>query len=72
MSAPRYTYIISKTLDPLFALSIGTAAALVRINREEKEKGKSTQQTVQSLKRRWGLLMGGQRAGAPAGSGFEG
>ena len=25
----------------------------MRINREEKEKGKTTEQTVESLKRRW-------------------
>jgi hypothetical protein len=31
-------------------------AAGVRINREEKEKGKSTQQTIESFKRRWALV----------------
>lgn len=62
----------NRTLDPLFALSIGLTAALVRINREEKEKGKSTTQTIDSLKRRWQLLLGGQRAGASVGGGREG
>ncbi|KAL4986654.1 hypothetical protein BDW68DRAFT_162787 [Aspergillus falconensis] len=31
-------YLISKTLDPLFAAAIGSSAALIRIKREEKEK----------------------------------
>ncbi|KAL6720146.1 hypothetical protein ACLMJK_002067 [Lecanora helva] len=37
-SYPRYTYIISRTLDPLFALVIGISAAGIRIRREENEK----------------------------------
>ena len=40
-------------------MSIGISAAAVRINREEKEKGKSTAQTFESVKRRWALAMGG-------------
>ncbi|KAF2633454.1 hypothetical protein BU25DRAFT_405348 [Macroventuria anomochaeta] len=48
-------YIISKALDPLFAISIGLAAAVTRINREEKEKGRSTQETIDVFKRRWAL-----------------
>ncbi|KAF1997208.1 hypothetical protein P154DRAFT_579132 [Amniculicola lignicola CBS 123094] len=51
-----YKYIISKSLDPFFALSIGLAAALTRINREEKEKGQSTDQTIETLKRRVGIM----------------
>ncbi|KAJ8111920.1 hypothetical protein OPT61_g5596 [Boeremia exigua] len=47
--------IISKALDPLFAISIGLAAAATRINREEKEKGRSTQETMDVFKRRWAL-----------------
>lgn len=47
-----------RTLDPIFALSIGVAAAAVRINREEKEKGRSREQTVESLKRRINLALG--------------
>ncbi|CAC9886626.1 hypothetical protein D6C86_06672 [Aureobasidium pullulans] len=58
MSAPRYAYIISKNLDPVFALFIGGSAAVVRINRDEKEKGKSTQDTIESLKRRIGKATG--------------
>ncbi|KAK8039183.1 hypothetical protein PG993_007594 [Apiospora rasikravindrae] len=45
------TYIISKVADPIFALAIGLGAAATRINREEKEKGKTTQQTIASLQR---------------------
>ncbi|KAH6642623.1 hypothetical protein C7974DRAFT_385807 [Boeremia exigua] len=48
-------HIISKTLDPLFAISIGLAAAVTRINREEKEKGRSTQETMDVFKKRWAL-----------------
>ncbi|KAI2641967.1 hypothetical protein GGS21DRAFT_486822 [Xylaria nigripes] len=49
------TYIISRVADPIFALVIGLGAAALRINREEKEKGKTTQQTIQSAKSRLGL-----------------
>ncbi|KAI0137365.1 hypothetical protein BJ170DRAFT_57269 [Xylariales sp. AK1849] len=49
------TYIISRVADPIFALFIGVGAAATRINREEKEKGKTTQQTIESAKRRLGL-----------------
>ena len=38
--------------DPIFAMSVGIAAAVVRVNREEKEKGHSTQQILDTLKRR--------------------
>lgn len=49
------TYIISRVADPVFAVAIGLGAAALRINREEKEKGKSTQQTIESVKRRLSL-----------------
>lgn len=39
-------YLISRGLDPLFALFIGTSAAAMRISREEKEMGRSTQETI--------------------------
>lgn len=45
------TYIISRVADPIFALAIGLGAAALRINREEKEKGRTTQQTINSAKR---------------------
>jgi L-cystine uptake protein TcyP (sodium:dicarboxylate symporter family) len=45
------TYIISRVADPIFALLIGVGAAATRIRREEKEKGKTTQQSMDSLKR---------------------
>lgn len=47
----------NRAIDPFFAMSIGIAAAGVRINREEKEKGHSTQQSFEALKRRWGIAM---------------
>ncbi|KAK2607464.1 hypothetical protein N8I77_006133 [Diaporthe amygdali] len=43
---PAPTYIISKVADPVFALFIGLSAAAMRINREEKEKGRSTSETI--------------------------
>jgi len=39
--SPPATYIISRTLDPLFALTIGISAAVLRIRREEVAKGGS-------------------------------
>ncbi|ORX99802.1 hypothetical protein BCR34DRAFT_495129 [Clohesyomyces aquaticus] len=54
-----YQYIISKSLDPIFALSIGVAAALTRISREEKEKGRGTSESVDVFKRRVGLAWNG-------------
>jgi len=44
-------YIISRVADPIFAVFIGVSAAALRINREEKEKGKTTQETLQALRR---------------------
>ncbi|KAH9218642.1 hypothetical protein DL95DRAFT_385325, partial [Leptodontidium sp. 2 PMI_412] len=52
---PLPTYLISRIGDPLFALFIGLGAAATRINREEKEQGRSTSQTVESGLRRVGL-----------------
>lgn len=43
-------------MDPIFAVSCGVIAAGVRINREEKEKGQTTQQTIDSFWRRWALV----------------
>jgi hypothetical protein len=45
----------NRRLDPIFAVSIGLAAAVTRINREEREKGRSTTQSMDVLKRRWNL-----------------
>ncbi|CAN8103705.1 unnamed protein product [Discula destructiva] len=50
MSAP--TYIISKVADPIFAVFIGLSAATTRINREGKEKGRTTSETMAAGKRR--------------------
>jgi hypothetical protein len=49
MAAP--TYIISRVADPIFAVFIGVSAAATRINREQKEKGKTTQETIDVVKR---------------------
>lgn len=48
---PTPTYIISKVADPIFAVVIGLSAATTRINREEKEKGVPTSETVAAGKR---------------------
>ena len=45
------TYIISRVVDPIFAVVIGLGAAGTRISREEKEKGKTAEQTIESAKR---------------------
>lgn len=55
-----YRYIISPRIDPIFAISIGLAAAATRINREEKEKGRNTGETVDVFKRRVGLWWEGE------------
>ena len=44
---PAPTYIISRVADPIFAVVIGLGAAAGRIKREQKEKGKTTDQTIQ-------------------------
>jgi len=53
---------LCRTLDPIFAVSVGITAAVVRINREEKEKGKSFEESKASLRRRaalaWKEVMG--------------
>lgn len=45
---PAPTYIISRVADPIFAVFIGLSAAATRVNREGKEKGRTTSQTVNS------------------------
>ncbi|KAK4143008.1 uncharacterized protein C8A04DRAFT_12782 [Dichotomopilus funicola] len=45
------TYIISRAADPIFAVFIGVSAAALRINREEKEKGRTTQETIEAARR---------------------
>lgn len=49
-------YIISRAVDPLFAVFIGISAAALRINREEKEKGRTTQETI-TIARRYASYM---------------
>jgi len=59
-----------RAIDPIFATSIGVAAAVVRINREEKEKGRSTEQSIETLKRRVNMVMekSGEEGKVAAGS----
>lgn len=52
--------LLCRRLDPIFAISIGLAAAATRINREEREKGRNTAATVEVLKRRVGLWWDGE------------
>ncbi|KAH6850935.1 hypothetical protein B0I37DRAFT_124867 [Chaetomium sp. MPI-CAGE-AT-0009] len=49
-------YIISRVADPIFAVFIGVSAAALRINREEKEKGKTTQDIIETARRRLGFF----------------
>jgi hypothetical protein len=44
-----------RRLDPLFAITIGLAAAVTRIQREEKEQGRGTAETVDVFKRRFNI-----------------
>ncbi|PSS22897.1 hypothetical protein M430DRAFT_16842 [Amorphotheca resinae ATCC 22711] len=57
---PSPAYLISKAGDPIFALFIGISAAATRINREEKEMGRSTQQTLDAARRRLGFPADGE------------
>lgn len=59
--------MFGRAIDPLFAVGVGVVAAAVRVNREEKEKGQTTEQTVESLKRRVGMLFGRESASAKGG-----
>ena len=43
--------------DPVYALAIGAGAAVVRIRREEKEKGRSAQDTMDNLRRRVDIVL---------------
>ncbi|QSZ34566.1 hypothetical protein DSL72_006160 [Monilinia vaccinii-corymbosi] len=52
---PSPAYLISRVGDPIFALFIGVGATATRINREEKEQGRTTQQTIDSAFRRVGF-----------------
>jgi len=52
---PSPIHLISKVGDPIFSLFIGVSAAATRINREEKELGHTTQQTIDAAFRRLGF-----------------
>lgn len=57
ISPTNATSLLCRAIDPFFAAFIGVTAAGVRINREEKEKGRSRQESWESLKRRWAIVM---------------
>jgi hypothetical protein len=38
-------------MDPVFAVLIGIGAAATRINRDEKQKGRSTTETIEVARR---------------------
>lgn len=49
----------NRSIDPIFAVTVGLAAAAQRIRREEKfEHGHDAKQTLEVLRRRFQLLMG--------------
>jgi len=49
-------YIISRVADPIFAVVIGVSAATMRINREEKAKGKTTSEIIEAARCRLGNI----------------
>ncbi|KAF2840378.1 hypothetical protein M501DRAFT_1015434 [Patellaria atrata CBS 101060] len=49
---PRPNYILSKFLDPPFAILIGLSAALLRIHNVESSHGRTFPQTLETAKRR--------------------
>jgi hypothetical protein len=62
LQSPELIHNHNRRLDPIFAITIGLSAAAIRINREEKAKGFTQQQTMDTLDRRvgiaWGRVMG--------------
>ncbi len=48
---PAPAYIISRVADPIFAVVMGLSAAAIRINREEKDKGRTTSETIAAARR---------------------
>ncbi|EKD19038.1 uncharacterized protein L3040_006530 [Drepanopeziza brunnea f. sp. 'multigermtubi'] len=74
-AAAAPAHLISRVGDPLFALFIGLGAAATRVNREEKEAGRSTRETLDAGLRRMGFLrreegvFEGQGKGKEKGSG---
>lgn len=51
-----------RSIDPIFAIGVGLAAALVRIRREENERGKTLQDTMNSVRHRFDLAWNGGTA----------
>ena len=54
-------YTLYRSLDPVFAIGIGLAAAGIRIRREEREKGHSMNETLEAGKRRLSMLVAPSR-----------
>lgn len=52
---PLADYLLYRQLDPLFAITIGASAVVLRVRREEVDKGQSVRQTVDTLRRRVGI-----------------
>jgi hypothetical protein len=50
---------LSRRLDPVFAIAVGSAAAVLRVRRDEEAKGQSAKQTLDTLKRRLNLAWNG-------------
>lgn len=44
---PAPVYVISRVADPIFAVVVGLGAAATRISREEKDKGRTTSESIQ-------------------------
>ncbi|KAK0849322.1 hypothetical protein LTS02_013663, partial [Friedmanniomyces endolithicus] len=59
-------------IDPLYAVFIGAGAATVRIRREEKAEGRSVGESVESVRRRVGMLFEKEEVGAPVQAGERG
>ncbi|KAK3314989.1 hypothetical protein B0H66DRAFT_329549 [Apodospora peruviana] len=51
ITMPLPAYIISRVADPIFGIFIGVSAAAMRINREQKTLGKTTQETIDTARR---------------------
>ena len=57
---PVLTRLPFRRLDPVFAIAVGSAAAALRVRRDEQARGQSVHQTVETLKRRIYLVWNGR------------
>ncbi|KAF2755187.1 hypothetical protein EJ05DRAFT_503492 [Pseudovirgaria hyperparasitica] len=53
-----YRYLISKTIDPIFAVGVGVGATLTRIRRDEKANEREWPETWAVFERRLRLAFG--------------